>query len=691
MDQTVRNEEFIDGELSAEDFLAEARNAGNRMPRSEIVSNAATSEIDTEDDKKKDNAEAEEPLSIYDDSSTQQLNHAFSESLPLSKPGAYGSAPGRAESSRIKGALTSQPDPAKQFDNFLSTRSIASFTNRIATIQDVEPTLGICLPKPLGHSSGDVMSTVYDLHLKARARKVAEKTSGETVKRIHENIMTQKLDQNIGIVAAESNVVVNVEEVASRVSVEGEMDFGPRVQDLNLGSRPEAVTVHAASILPISAEMVDDNPAFMEAQIQERMNWLRDEMVRDTVQAVAVKVCTKSELRVQRRWYGCWLVLLLILATVGVILGIFLSRQPNKAQAQAQPSQAPSQPICTLCLDGSTVLKYPDRQLPRQTEGLTCGSVAKFPELVTELLAGSSGNCSADVQIYGQYCGCPLIKESTGEQCNFCRFGLHPSKNVSTPVYNDTCVELASFVSSLSGELCSVNTITDVLACGAYCKCPSSIPTCSLCPIFTNTPSQKLVNSKLFNMTCGDLNDYVSIFTADQCAAYQDDLREAAGICGCPPLSCSLCQLDNMALQDFSLLSLLNNYSCAALNGIIGGFSKEDCTASQALISENNEQCCSPTPTSTPVLPSDDDPIIGGVESSVPFMISPFMSDTPSIAPSLSCSLCPGGVPPPNPDQVISSGGTCGELSDLARGLSPEDCILQQDVLTTRAMSCGCS
>ena len=117
-------------------------------------------------------------------------------------------------------------------------------------------------------------------------------------------------------------------------------------------------------------------------------------------------------------------------------------------------------------------------------------------------------------------------------------------------------------------------------------------------------------------MTCGDLNDYVSIFTADQCAAYQDDLREAAGICGCPPLSCSLCQLDNMALQDFSLLSLLNNYSCAALNGIIGGFSKEDCTASQALISENNEQCCSPTPTSTPVLPSDDDPIIGGVESS---------------------------------------------------------------------------
>jgi hypothetical protein len=40
MDQTDRNEgDFIDSELSAEDFLAKARNAGNRMPSSVMIRN----------------------------------------------------------------------------------------------------------------------------------------------------------------------------------------------------------------------------------------------------------------------------------------------------------------------------------------------------------------------------------------------------------------------------------------------------------------------------------------------------------------------------------------------------------------------------------------------------------------------------------------------------------------------------
>ena len=84
-----------------------------------------------------------------------------------------------------------------------------------------------------------------------------------------------------------------------------------------------------------------------------------------------------------------------------------------------------------------------------------------------------------------------------------------------------------------------------------------------------------MIEVSLFNMTCGDLSDYVSIFTADQCVAYQEDLRQAAGICGCPPLSCSLCEPDGLKPEDVSILSYHNNYSCAALNGIIGGFSEE--------------------------------------------------------------------------------------------------------------------
>ena len=369
-------------------------------------------------------------------------------------------------------------------------------------------------------------------------------------------------------------------------------------------------------------------------------------------------------------------------------LGIVLSRRTN--DPQPQPLQSPPQPICTLCLNGSTGLEYPDRQLPRQREEFTCGSVASNPELVTELLAGSSGNCSTDVQIYGQYCGCPSIAENTGEKCNFCRFGFHPSKDLLTPVYNDSCVDLERFVSTLSGELCTANSVTDVLACSAYCQCPASKHTCSLCPNIADTPFQRMIDAPLFNMTCGDLSDYVSIFTADQCATYQDDLRQAAGICGCPPLSCSLCQPDDLKLLDVSLLSYFNNYSCAALNGIIGGFSEEVCNASSAIITTNNEHCCTPSPSPHLPLPGGG-PLPSNQETFFPSSISTMLIEIPSMAPSLSCSLCPQGKLLPVPNLVLAGGGTCGELLGLTSSLSPDQCDYQRDILTISALSCGCS
>ena len=689
MDQTVRNEgDFIDSELSAEESLVKARITGNRMPSRVIIRNdTATSETNTEDDNNNKNTaeEAEEPLSSNDDAMAQKQNLTVGAHLPQSRPGAFGSAPGKAESSRIKGALTEQPDPAKQSDSLSMTISNAPFTNSNAETQDIAPTIESGLPNPLGHQSRNVQSTVDELHLQARARKEAKKMTGGTVERMRGKVMERKLDPKFGLVSAGPDVVVGDKEVASRFPEDEEsMEIGPRVQDLNLGSPSGLVTEKSALNLAIAAEVVDDNPAFLEAQIQERLNLLRDEMVRDTVQADAVKVTTESELPVSKHQYVCWLTLILIFVTVGVTLGIVLSRRTN--DPQPQPLQSPPQPICTLCLNGSTGLEYPDRQLPRQREEFSCGSVAGNPELVTELLAGSSGNCSTDVQIYGRYCGCPSIAENTGARCNFCRFGFHPSKDLLTPVYNDSCVELESFVSTLSGELCTANSVTDVLACSAYCQCPASKHTCSLCPNIADTPFQRMIDAPLFNMTCGDLSDYVSIFTADQCTAYQEDLPQAAGICGCPPLSCSLCEPDGLKPEDVSLLSYFNNYSCAALNGIIGGLSEEDCTAEQALISENNVQCCTPTPpTSQPTLSGSmpdyqqDD------------ILSPSTSVTSAPPSTLTCQLCPGGVSPPNPDLALSNEGTCGELSVIANGLSSGQCVLQEDVLVASAVSCGCS
>ena len=858
MDPSVcLHDDFWESEQNGKDDLINAGSTGNKKSSSATVANVfETSETTSEDDNNNNNnnisAGTEEFLSSSTDAALDQTpNPTSCAHRQQSRPGAFGAAPGRAESSRIKGALTAQPDPTKKIDNLSLTSEIAPLTNNNAPTQDIDPTMENGLSNPLRSESANVQTTVDELHLRARARKVAKKSSGGTVQIMQETVMDRKLDQRLGIVAPVSDVAGGVEEVTKQFPEEEEMTIGPRMPVSFLNRSPVLVTEKSTLTLTIAAEVVDNDPADMEAQIQERVNCLRNEMIRDTVQADAVKVITENELHKPRLHYGYWLTLFLIIVTVGVTLGIVFSRQANYPQPQlSQPSQSPSESICTLCLDGTTELKYPDQQLPRQTEGFTCGSVASNPDLVIELLAASSGNCSADVQIYGQYCGCPSIAESTGKKCNFCRFGLHPSNNRSTPVYNDSCVELASFVSSLSSDLCSANSITDVLACRSYCQCPSSIPTCSLCPKFTDSPFQKQVDIPFFNMTCGNLNDYVSIFTADQCIAHQDDIRLAAGICGCPPLACSLCPLDDLKLQDVSLLSNFNNISCPALNGIIGSFSEVQCTTEQALITENNAQCCTPmtsvpvlppselsfqspfaetfspsiipsgtfTPsgtfypffsvgtsspiipsgtffpsiissgsfspsvtsppfvsigTSSPIIPSGpsssfitlpgpsspiipsgtsspsiilpdtsspsgpsspffpigtsspsiilpgpSSPIIVSVPSSPiilsgtsspsillpdtsspiilsdtssPSMISSINPDISGIAPSSSCSLCPEGVPLPNPELVLSEGDSCGDLSDLANGLSPDQCVLQKDILTLSAVSCGCS
>ena len=392
MDQAVRNEgNFIDNELSAEDSLTNARNAGNRTTSSVNIRNdSATSETNTEDDNNnKKSAEAEESLSSNNDAIAQKQNLTVGAHLPQSSPGAFGLAPGRAQSSRIKGALTPQPHSVKQSDSISLTSSIAPFTNSNAASQDIALTIESGLPNPLGHQSRNVQSTVDELHLQARARNESMTMSGRTLGRIPEKVMEWKLAQNRGILAAGSDVVVGVEEVPIRFPVdEEEMEIRPRVQDLNLGSPSGLDTENSVLTLNIAAEVVDDNPAFMEAQIQERLNCLRDEMVRDTVQADAVKVTTESELPVTKHRYRCWLTIFLLFVIVGVTLGIVLSRRTN--DPEPQPLQSPPQPICTLCLNGSTGLEYPDRQLPRQREEFTCGSVASNPELVTEPQVNSS-------------------------------------------------------------------------------------------------------------------------------------------------------------------------------------------------------------------------------------------------------------------------------------------------------------
>lgn len=313
-----------------------------------------------------------------------------------------------------------------------------------------------------------------------------------------------------------------------------------------------------------------------------------------------------SRILIQRpkpfRWgWHCAGFIFVFVVFVGVTLGIVLPKSPNNLTSSAEGTQQTS--MCTLCPDGNVTIEFPARKLPRLSgsiwgSNITCGAVASNPLLLTELLSKSSaGDCNATIQVYANYCGCtaPVSRTVQLKQCGVLwSYGFAvPRKDLVTPVFNDTCGELEILYASLSSEQCNMASAVNVKASAAYC-CPAVKPACSLCHNLGDEPTLFLNPVPLFSLTCGALNDYTSILTKEECYDIGYDLPPSAGICGCPPRSCSLCGPDR-EMPNPSLLSLYNNCSCAALDGIIGAFSIEDCsTREDALIEENANYSCSP-------------------------------------------------------------------------------------------------
>jgi hypothetical protein len=441
-----------------------------------------------------------------------------------------------------------------------------------------------------------------------------------------------------------------------------------------------SATSFSAPNLAIGDKMADEAIGDLEAQIDERLEEFHKQLIRHEVPEVTDDVISKGDFPARKRWR--WIALIASVIAAGVTLGVVFTRVPDPDLATA-PTQPRMEPGCTLCPDESAWVAFPDKELPRLGRlDATCGSLASNPLLVAELLARSSGECDSDVRVYARYCGCSstLPEESRNPECSFCPHGFEPRKDLVTPLFNDTCSELANFASSLSAEQCSSKVVSDVKASAAYCNCPTSQPSCSLCPVVGDKPNWPLLKAPLFDMTCGELSEYASILSADECNEFHGSLTESASVCGCPPRACSLCRPGESIFERPSRISVYKNYSCAALDGIIGAFSADECSANAGLITENAEHCgCQPVQVAEP-----------------PAILVNFTSPSPSpessMSPSLSCSLCPGGKSPPDPDLLAPLGvGTCGQLSGVISSFSAVECVQQQEALAGLALACECS
>jgi hypothetical protein len=722
-------DDLIDGELSAEDFLAKARAAGNRTPPPRGAEPSHNCEFVVKEKAAFNEFHGRQPMS----SGHLFIDGELSAEDFLSKARAAGN---RMPSRVVETSLEAIIAQKEQID---------AIAGRHANIS--------------GHPSTSIDYDLggEDVLIKAQAArsKMPEPTSSgsstlvdgcdDTVTNQDEELLSalpsslpirdRRLEPLPGAYGEAPGRSLSVRQRGALTSSPEEESYDRRAPMLQ-PSMEDPSNIENSSVGLIAAELVDDSNADMEAQIEERVGKLRLELIRDTVQADEVKVVAYTDFAARN--YVCLglMALILVFVVAGVTLGIVLSNSPKESLSSPGPQIA-----CTLCPDGNITIGFPERKLPRLSEGaskesITCGAVASDPLLVKELLSQSSGDCNATIQIYANYCGCPMTSRTVKiEQCGIlCSYGfVAPRKDLVIPVFNDTCGELESFYASLSSDHCKVANAVNVKASAAYC-CTGVKPSCSLCPILGDKPSLSSNSAApYFDLTCGTLNDYASILTSDECADLE--LPPAAGVCGCPRRECSLCGVDK-EMRNRSLTSLYNNYSCAALDGIIGAFSAEDCSSREVtLISENSEHCCGSVhkPSSSPVFPplllfATQPPIARpavsiGMEGAPSFPPLPsfdyptlFPSLTPTTYPSSNtddlppvyqpsqqrestltpstgpvslCPICPDGALPPNPELLIPSGeGTCGELSAIVSSFTAVDCALQQDALNTITKTC---
>jgi len=681
MNHSNNDDCLTDGDLAAEESLNKARADGNPLPPVSIGSEA---------NNRKDAISA--------------TTISGSTSWKPTRPGAYGCTPGKDhESFRIKGILS---DPA-----------VAAM--KLNTDKDEETTAAV--PKVntdlhQHHLLSPSSPNVHEMHKISRARREMKKNQDHapnSIDSMHQRARERRLAGKISASPGSSKI----DEPDNEIIHNNDDDRNPSevlkriadpLDDVDESSRKlmtSGTIGMSISNLAIAAEVVDDEPPIdFEAQIQERMGQYREKLMRDAVQADAVKVIPEDDDRVLApapTLLQCgWKIIasLVVLIIIGVTLGVVLPRSLHNDSQVGPATQAPSKLECTLCPNGSMAIQYRNRQIPRQpNEGFskTCGSLASDPMFVAALLEGGSGDCYMDVQVYANYCGCPSAStETRSSGCSFCPLGLNPPNALrTTPVYNDTCSDLSTFIASVSSSQCVDSTsVLNVKASGTFCQCANvrDIPKqyCELCPIVGDEPQFVQNNASRYNMSCDDLNGYASLLTETECGTNQNDLVLSAGVCGCPPLNCSLCPSASILYP--SMVSLFRNYSCAELDGFIGSLTSDACLAYSTIIEENKGHCqCFYPPVSAPVA-AEPNPAFFPSISPYPSTIweSTFKTQEPS---SFLCSLCPGGESLPDPNQLVPSGdGTCGELSTIVSSFTSQSCQEQQAALNAIAVACGC-
>ena len=288
---------------------------------------------------------------------------------------------------------------------------------------------------------------------------------------------------------------------------------------------------------------------------------------------------------------------------------------------------------------------------------------------------------------------------------------------------NPTCQEVFDFAPSISDDA----TCTLVEEQAGFCGCPEStgpINACGLCPDSdTSTGVPDFVTP--FGDTCGELEEYISYLSAEECETDRVKLiMRNSWLCKCPNAEtiCSMCpdgtvDLDNPDLViPFFNTPNNRNPTCREVRNFASLQDPEDDEFDCDLVQQQAGFCgcpdfepldvCSFCPDGsdpgnmtliTPTTDSCEDlnnyvsffdqaACDDNVAESV--MAMGYYCGCPGAVPN--CELCPGDSEVMNPDADSGSSGlTCGELNTIVQTLTTNTCVERDgDITAGRSLCC---
>jgi hypothetical protein len=162
------------------------------------------------------------------------------------------------------------------------------------------------------------------------------------------------------------------------------------------------------------------------------------------------------------------------------------------------------------------------------------------------------------------------------------------------------------------------------------------------------------------NPTCKEVIDFMAVNDGDLSDVGCTALQSYGGYCGCsetPALNqCSFCPNGGSPSTPSKVVSEL--FTCQGLDDFVTFLTADECQAD-----------------STDFLQ---------------IQAFAYTCGCPNVQPS--CTFCPNGAAPQNPDKLLADGGTtCNEFADLVVTLTADQCTQQASTIDAARNVCGCS